>query len=121
MCDFSKTDRSKIVLKTVNFSYVISHYQYGEADLNSRAQIDLMSFLTSEPAFDFLRTKNTLGYVCFSMAPTIHDYKGFSLIVGSQREKFTVEDVYTKMVEFHDHFIQKLKVQKVFNFLITKI
>ena len=69
-----------------------------------------MAFLTSEPAFDFLRTKNTLGYVCFTMAPVLHDYAGFSVIVGSQREKFTVEDVYGKMLEFHQHFLEKLEV-----------
>ena len=62
------------------FSYVISHYQFGVATREQRARIDLMSFLTSEPAFDFLRTKNTLGYVCFSMAPAVKDYAGFSLI-----------------------------------------
>merc|ERR1712106_1053572 len=75
--------------------------QLGQTDLELRSRIDLMAFLTSEPAFDFLRTKNTLGYVCFTMAPVLHDYAGFSVIVGSQREKFTVEDVYGKMLEIH--------------------
>jgi len=46
-------------------SYVISHYQYGVATLEEKARMELMGYLTSDMAFDFLRTKNTLGYVCF--------------------------------------------------------
>ena len=46
-------------------SYVISHYQYGVATLEEKAKMELMGYLTSDMAFDFLRTKNTLGYVCF--------------------------------------------------------
>jgi len=110
-----KQVKSPVCLKFENFnktdgnSYVIAHYQLGQTDLELRSRIDLMAFLTSEPAFDFLRTKNTLGYVCFTMAPVLHDYAGFSVIVGSQREKFTVEDVYGKMLEFHQHFLEKLE------------
>ena len=44
---------------------MISHYQYGVASLEEKAKMELMGYLTSDMAFDFLRTKNTLGYVCF--------------------------------------------------------
>ena len=44
---------------------MISHYQYGVATLEEKARMELMGYLTSDMAFDFLRTKNTLGYVCF--------------------------------------------------------
>lgn len=35
------------------------------ATLEEKAKMELMGYLTSDMAFDFLRTKNTLGYVCF--------------------------------------------------------
>ena len=126
---------------------MISHYQYGLASLEEKAKMELMGYLTSDMAFDFLRTKNTLGYVCFriglsvqsflcffnpnpsirvfyrrtstiestmtnrkfSMVPQVGDYYSFALIVGSQRDRFSVEDVYQKMIEFHDHFLTKMK------------
>ena len=38
--------------------------------------------------------------------------KTISLVkVGSQREKFTVENVYDKMNEFHEHFVNLLTVR----------
>jgi len=56
--------------KTDGNSYVISHYQYGVATLEEKARMELMGYLTSDMAFDFLRTKNTLGYVCFRYGPS---------------------------------------------------
>ena len=43
------------------------------------------------------------------MVPQVRDYYSFALIVGSQRDRFSVEDVYHKMIEFHDHFLTKMK------------
>ena len=43
------------------------------------------------------------------MVPQVRDYYSFALIVGSQRDRFSVEDVYQKMIEFHDHFLTKMK------------
>ena len=51
------------------------------ATLDEKARLELMGYLTSDMAFDFLRTKNTLGYVCFSMVPQVQDYYSFALIV----------------------------------------
>ena len=95
------------------YSYIISYYHFGETSLEEKAKIGLLGFLSSDKAFDFLRTKNTLGYVCFSMTPAIRDQYGFSLNVGSQTDKFTVEDVYTKMTEFNQHFLDILKENRL--------
>ena len=70
--------------------------------------MDLMATISADHAFDFLRTKNQLGYICFSMLPRIGDYYSFSIIVGSQRDKFTSEEVFSKILQYHDHFIKTL-------------
>ena len=71
--------------------------------------MDLMATISADHAFDFLRTKNQLGYICFSMLPRIGDYYSFSIIVGSQRDKFTTEEVFSKILQYHDHFITILE------------
>ena len=43
------------------------------------------------------------------MVPQVRDYYSFALNVGSQRDRFSVEYVYQKMTEFHDHFLTKMK------------
>ena len=91
------------------FSYVIANYQYGEPCLTEKVKMDLMATISADHAFDFLRTKNQLGYICFSMLPRIGDYYSFSIIVGSQRDKFTSEEVFRKILQYHDHFITILE------------
>ena len=88
---------------------MIANYQYGEPSPKEKAKMDLMATISADHAFDFLRTKNQLGYICFSMLPRIGDYYSFSIIVGSQRDKFTCEDVYSKITQYHSHFIQTLE------------
>ena len=61
---------------------MISHYQYGVATLEEKAKMELMGYLTSDMAFDFLRTKNTLGYVCFRIGWSV---QSFLYYVGSER------------------------------------
>ena len=36
-----------------------------------------MGYLCADLAFDFLRTKSTLGYLCFSKVIKVSDYYGF--------------------------------------------
>ena len=90
-------------------SYVIANYQYGEPCLTEKVKMDLMATISADHAFDFLRTKHQLGYICFSMLPRIGDYYSFSIIVGSQRDKFTSEEVFSKILRYHDHFIKTLE------------
>ena len=90
-------------------SYVIANYQYGEPCLTEKVKMDLMATISADHTFDFLRTKHQLGYICFSMLPRIGDYYSFSIIVGSQRDKFTSEEVFSKILQYHDHFIKTLE------------
>ena len=59
------------------FSYFISHYQFGKTNQYEKAKIELMGYLCADLAFDFLRTKSTLGYLCFSKVIKVSDYYGF--------------------------------------------
>jgi len=67
--------------------------------------------IMEEPCFDFLRTKRQLGYEVDS---ELHYYYettyGISITVGSQLDKFTVEDVKINisefLVEFENHLAQ---------------
>ena len=62
---------------SLNFSYFISHYQFGKTNQYEKAKIELMGYLCADLAFDFLRTKSTLGYLCFSKVIKVSDYYGF--------------------------------------------
>ena len=62
---------------TTYFSYFISHYQFGKTNQYEKAKIELMGYLCADLAFDFLRTKSTLGYLCFSKVIKVSDYYGF--------------------------------------------
>jgi secreted Zn-dependent insulinase-like peptidase len=91
------------------FSYFISHYQFGKTNQYEKAKIELMGYLCADLAFDFLRTKSTLGYLCFSKVIKVSDYYGFSINIGAQRDRFSAEEVYSKVLEFNDLFIEHLR------------
>ena len=74
---FFKSPSNDDNVVTTYFSYFISHYQFGKTNQYEKAKIELMGYLCADLAFDFLRTKSTLGYLCFSKVIKVSDYYGF--------------------------------------------
>uniref|UniRef100_A0A8C9WWQ1 Nardilysin b (N-arginine dibasic convertase) n=1 Tax=Scleropages formosus TaxID=113540 RepID=A0A8C9WWQ1_SCLFO len=61
-----------------------------------------------EPCFDFLRTKETLGYHVYPTCRNTSGILGFSVTVETQATKFNTELVETKIEEFLDSFGEKM-------------
>uniref|UniRef100_A0A8C5SNM8 Nardilysin n=1 Tax=Laticauda laticaudata TaxID=8630 RepID=A0A8C5SNM8_LATLA len=62
-----------------------------------------------EPCFDFLRTKNTLGYHVYPATRNTSGILGFSVTVTTQATKYNSEYVDKKIEEFFAHFEEKLR------------
>ncbi|KAL7984123.1 hypothetical protein Chor_002693, partial [Crotalus horridus] len=62
-----------------------------------------------EPCFDFLRTKNTLGYHVYPATRNTSGILGFSVTVTTQATKYNSEYVDKKIEEFFVHFEEKLQ------------
>ncbi|KAG5285587.1 hypothetical protein AALO_G00005080 [Alosa alosa] len=61
-----------------------------------------------EPCFDFLRTKETLGYHVYPTCRNTSGVLGFSVTVETQATKFNTELVETKIEEFLVSFGEKM-------------
>jgi insulysin len=70
-----------------NVNHAIEYYlQVGSGtDRKLRAMVGLFSQMTSEPAFDQLRTKEQLGYIVFSGSRTSSTMIGYMVLVQSER------------------------------------
>uniref|UniRef100_A0A8C6PDL3 Nardilysin a (N-arginine dibasic convertase) n=1 Tax=Nothobranchius furzeri TaxID=105023 RepID=A0A8C6PDL3_NOTFU len=76
-----------------------------------------------EPCFDFLRTKETLGYHVYPTCRNTSGVLGFSVTVETQATKFNTELVEFKIEEFLVSFGEKLNAltEEAFNTQVTAL
>ncbi|KAF0041617.1 hypothetical protein F2P81_005149 [Scophthalmus maximus] len=89
-------------------SEVTVYYQSGLKNLRDHALMELMVMHMEEPCFDFLRTKETLGYQVYPTCRNTSGVLGFSVTVETQATKFSTEFVEAKIEEFLASFGQRL-------------
>ncbi|CAO1621115.1 unnamed protein product [Jaminaea pallidilutea] len=70
-------------------------------DRRSKATLDLLSQIASEPAFDQLRTKEQLGYIVFSSARKSIGSMGFRVLIQSERDATYLD---SRIEAFFVHF-----------------
>uniref|UniRef100_A0A673N156 Nardilysin-like n=1 Tax=Sinocyclocheilus rhinocerous TaxID=307959 RepID=A0A673N156_9TELE len=68
----------------------------------------ILTMHMEEPCFDFLRTKETLGYHVYPTCRNTSGVLGFSVTVETQATKFNTELVETKIEEFLMSFGEKM-------------
>jgi insulysin len=86
-----------------NVNHAIEYYlQVGSStDRKLRAMLGLFAQMTSEPAFDQLRTKEQLGYIVFSGARSSATTVGYMVLVQSERTPDYLESrVNTFLLKF---------------------
>ncbi|XP_072244932.1 nardilysin-like [Leuresthes tenuis] len=81
-------------------SEVTVYFQSGLKRLREHALMELMVMHMEEPCFDFLRTKETLGYQVYPTCRNTSGVLGFSVTVETQATKFSSEFVEAKIEEF---------------------
>ncbi|XP_047444076.1 nardilysin-like [Mugil cephalus] len=81
-------------------SEVTVYYQSGLKQVREHALMELMVMHMEEPCFDFLRTKETLGYQVYPTCRNTSGVLGFSVTVETQATKFSSEFVEEKIEEF---------------------
>ncbi|KAH0617498.1 hypothetical protein JD844_015829 [Phrynosoma platyrhinos] len=74
-------------------SDVTVYYQTGAKNLRDYALTELLVMHMEEPCFDFLRTKNTLGYHVYPSTRNTSGILGFSVTVTTQATKYNVFEV----------------------------
>ncbi|XP_068599716.1 nardilysin-like [Brachionichthys hirsutus] len=89
-------------------SEVTVYYQSGLKNLRDHALMQLMVMHMEEPCFDFLRTKETLGYQVYPACRNTSGVLGFSVTVETQATKFSTEFVEAKIEEFLVGFGERL-------------
>uniref|UniRef100_A0A3B3XWP3 Nardilysin a (N-arginine dibasic convertase) n=2 Tax=Poecilia mexicana TaxID=48701 RepID=A0A3B3XWP3_9TELE len=81
-------------------SEVTVYYQSGLKALREHTLMELLVMHMEEPCFDFLRTKETLGYHVSPTCRNTSGVLGFSITVETQATKFNSELVELKIEEF---------------------
>ncbi|XP_053484659.1 nardilysin isoform X1 [Ictalurus furcatus] len=89
-------------------SEVTVYYQSGAKNLREHTLMELLVMHMEEPCFDFLRTKETLGYHVYPTCRNTSGILGFSITVETQATKFSTEHVEMKMEEFLQSFGETL-------------
>ncbi|KAM4721771.1 nardilysin [Rhinophrynus dorsalis] len=90
-------------------SEVTVYYQSGAKNLRECTLMELLVMHMDEPCFDFLRTKQTLGYHVYPTYRNTSGILGFSVTVESQATKFHSEVVDQKIEEFLTCFGEKME------------
>ncbi|XP_013911896.1 PREDICTED: nardilysin [Thamnophis sirtalis] len=90
-------------------SEVTVYYQSGARNLREYSLMELLVMYMEEPCFDFLRTKQTLGYHVYATCRNTSGILGFSVTVATQATKYNSEVVDKKIEEFFLCFEEKLK------------
>lgn len=89
-------------------SEVTVYYQSGLKNLREHTLMELLVMHMEEPCFDFLRTKETLGYQVYPTCRNTSGVLGFSITVETQATKFSTDFVENKIEEFLVNFGEKL-------------
>ncbi|WWC73601.1 uncharacterized protein I206_107573 [Kwoniella pini CBS 10737] len=89
---------------------VVYHLHVGDpTDIKLRNVLSLFSQISSEPAFDVLRTKLQLGYIVFSHASSSAGSMGYSIIVQSERSTTHVESKIEQFLTGLQETIDEMK------------
>ncbi|XP_074547358.1 nardilysin-like [Halichoeres trimaculatus] len=104
-------------------SEVTVYYQSGLKALREHTLMELLVMHMEEPCFDFLRTKETLGYHVYPTCRNTSGVLGFSVTVETQATKFNTELVELKIEEFLASFGEKLDslTEEAFNTQVTAL
>uniref|UniRef100_A0A8C3K5H6 Nardilysin convertase n=1 Tax=Calidris pygmaea TaxID=425635 RepID=A0A8C3K5H6_9CHAR len=90
-------------------SEVTVYYQSGARNLREYTLMELLVMHMEEPCFDFLRTKQTLGYHVYPTCRNTSGILGFSVTVATQATKYNSELVDKKIEEFLSCFEETIK------------
>ncbi|KAM9325165.1 nardilysin [Gastrophryne carolinensis] len=90
-------------------SEVTVYYQSGAKSLREYALMELLVMHMEEPCFDFLRTKQTLGYHVYPTCRNTSGILGFSVTVETQANKYNSEVVDKKIDDFLVCFGEKME------------
>uniref|UniRef100_A0A8I5TV90 Nardilysin n=1 Tax=Pongo abelii TaxID=9601 RepID=A0A8I5TV90_PONAB len=104
-------------------SEVTVYYQSGTRSLREYTLMELLVMHMEEPCFDFLRTKQTLGYHVYPTCRNTSGILGFSVTVGTQATKYNSEVVDKKIEEFLSSFEEKIEnlTEEAFNTQVTAL
>uniref|UniRef100_UPI0037E8E4C8 nardilysin-like n=1 Tax=Semicossyphus pulcher TaxID=241346 RepID=UPI0037E8E4C8 len=104
-------------------SEVTVYYQSGAKALREHTLMELLVMHMEEPCFDFLRTKETLGYHVYPTCRNTSGVLGFSVTVETQATKFNTELVELKIEEFLASFGETLDslTEEAFNTQVTAL
>ena len=103
-------NRSETYIRVASFnqseknSFICNYYQLGlffqRFDIRDFCRLDIFTGFMYERAFDYLRTKNSLGYSVFSSGHNNYGVGGFSVTVLSPADQFSCTHVELKIEEF---------------------
>uniref|UniRef100_A0A8C3RUW5 Nardilysin n=1 Tax=Chelydra serpentina TaxID=8475 RepID=A0A8C3RUW5_CHESE len=94
-----------------------------KGDANSEVTVYYQVMHMEEPCFDFLRTKQTLGYHVYPTCRNTSGILGFSVTVATQATKYNSELVDKKIEDFLSFFEEKIKhlTEEAFSTQVTAL
>lgn len=88
---------------------ITNFYQIGPISFRSNALLDLLISVAEEPIFDILRSKEQLGYDVSCSLRDNHGILGYTIIVNSQENKFSVDHVDDRIENFRQELISIIR------------
>lgn len=90
-------------------SSVINYYQSDPGTARTEVLQEFIQMVMDEPVFDFLRTREQLGYNVFCTCRNTFGILGLSITVNTQANKFSVCHVDERIETFLNQFITTVK------------
>jgi insulysin len=82
-----------------NNNSIIVHYQYEQFNLKTKVLQELAHSFVKEPAFDYLRTKEQLGYIVMCLNDDHRGVIGFSILVQSNiKNTYELQQYVSKFI-----------------------
>ena len=83
------------------------HYQHEQMSLKSKILQELAYAVVKEPAFDYLRTKEQLGYIVITLSDDHRGVLGLSILVQSN-----VKNTY-ELQQYVEKFVKEILSKQI--------
>ncbi|XP_005105938.1 nardilysin [Aplysia californica] len=90
-------------------SCVVQYFQQGPGSIRNYCLNEVLGAAMNEPLFNSLRTEKQLGYSVYCNPTTTHGVLGFSVVVESQANRFSMKQVNEIITKFLLEFCRSLE------------
>lgn len=112
--------RVKSLLPNDKNSTVKNYYQIGRSSVETECLLELLAKVMREPLFNFIRTREQLGYAVSCAAKIDENVLGFAITVECQERRHSASSVNQRIESFLENFTSLLEEMDENDFEVMK-